>query len=116
MAGVGGIAGRLYRGEVSINFVGRQRLWYTISGFILLISVIALLVRGLNFSLEFKGGSSFTFPPTAIDQPGRDLPGGQPGGRRRRERAVQLQPVAAPVDGADRGAVLGRDAERGGRP
>jgi preprotein translocase subunit SecF len=65
MAGVGGIAGRLYRGEVSINFVGRQRLWYTISGFILLVSAIALAVRGLNFSLEFKGGSSFTFPPTA---------------------------------------------------
>ena len=70
MAGGGGIAGRLYRGEVSINFVGRQRLWYTISGFILLISVIALLVRGLNFSLEFKGGSSFTFPPTATTSQG----------------------------------------------
>jgi preprotein translocase subunit SecF len=70
MAGVGGIAGRLYRGEVSINFVGRQRLWYTISGFILLISVIALLVRGLNFSLEFKGGSSFTFPPTTSTSQG----------------------------------------------
>jgi preprotein translocase subunit SecF len=64
MAGVGGIAGRLYRGEVSINFVRRQRLWYAISGLILLISVVALLVKGLNFSLEFKGGSSFTFPPT----------------------------------------------------
>ena len=65
MAGVGGIAGRLYRGDVSINFVRRQRLWYAISGLILLISVIALLVKGLNFSLEFKGGSSFTFPPTS---------------------------------------------------
>ena len=65
MAGFGGIAGRLYRGEVSINFVRRQRLWYAISGLILLISVVALLVRGLNFSLEFKGGSSFTFPSTS---------------------------------------------------
>ena len=64
MAG-GGIAGRLYRGDVSINFVGRQRTWYALSGAILLVSVIALLVRGLNYSLEFKGGSSFTFPPTA---------------------------------------------------
>ncbi|MGH3292670.1 MAG: protein translocase subunit SecF, partial [Trebonia sp.] len=64
MAG-GGIAGRLYRGDVSINFVGRQRLWYAISGVIGLISVIALFVRGLNYSLEFKGGSSFTFPPTS---------------------------------------------------
>jgi preprotein translocase subunit SecF len=61
MAG-GGIAGRLYRGEVSINFVGRQRLWYAISGVILLISIAALLIRGLNFSQEFTGGSSFTFP------------------------------------------------------
>jgi preprotein translocase subunit SecF len=65
MAGVGGIAGRLYRGEVSINFVRRQRLWYAISGLILLVSVVALLVRGLNFSLEFKGGSSFTFPSSS---------------------------------------------------
>ena len=62
MASIGGIAGRLYRGEVSINFVGRQRLWYSISGVILLVSAIALLVKGLNFSLEFRGGSSFTFP------------------------------------------------------
>jgi preprotein translocase subunit SecF len=64
MAG-GGIAGRLYRGDVSINFVGRQRLWYAISGLIILVSAVALAVRRLNFSLEFKGGSSFTFPPTA---------------------------------------------------
>ncbi len=65
MAGVGGIAGRLYRGDVSVNFVRRQRLWYTISGIILLISVVALLTRGLNFSMEFRGGSSFKFPVTA---------------------------------------------------
>jgi len=69
MAG-GGIAGRLYRGEVSINFVRRQKLWYAISGVILLISVVALLVRGLNFSLEFKGGSSFTFPSTSSTNQG----------------------------------------------
>ena len=62
MARGGGIAGRLYRGDVSINFVGRQRLWYAISGVILLISIAALLIRGLNFSQEFTGGSSFTFP------------------------------------------------------
>jgi len=64
MAGFGGIAGRLYRGEVSIDFVRRQRMWYTISGLILLVCVIALLVRGLNFSVDFKGGSTFQFPYT----------------------------------------------------
>jgi preprotein translocase subunit SecF len=62
MSALGGIGGRLYRGEVSFDFVGRQRLWYTISGLILVISVVALLVFGLNFSVDFKGGSIFQFP------------------------------------------------------
>ncbi len=37
-------------------------MWYTISGLILLVSVVALLVRGLDFSVDFKGGSTFQFP------------------------------------------------------
>ena len=61
MAGLGGIGGRLYRGEVSVNFVGRQRMWYTISGAILVVSVVALLVLHLNFSVDFKGGAVFQF-------------------------------------------------------
>jgi preprotein translocase subunit SecF len=66
MSRLGQIGGRLYRGEVSINFVGRQRLWYAISGAILVISILALLVRGLDFSVEFKGGAIFQFSaPTA---------------------------------------------------
>ena len=59
MSRLGDIGGRLYRGDVSINFVGRQKLWYTISGCILVIAIVALLVRGLNFSVDFKGGSIF---------------------------------------------------------
>jgi preprotein translocase subunit SecF len=70
MAGVGGIAGRLYRGDVSINFVRRQRTWYLISGIILLVSVVALLVRKLNYSVEFKGGSVFQFPYSAAETQG----------------------------------------------
>jgi preprotein translocase subunit SecF len=62
MSRLGNIGGRLYRGEVSIDFVNRQKLWYTISGFILVISLLALIFRGLNYSVEFKGGSLFTVP------------------------------------------------------
>jgi preprotein translocase subunit SecF len=66
MSRLGQIGGRLYRGEVSIDFVGRKRLWYSISGAILVVSVIALLVLRLNFSVEFKGGAIFQFSaPTA---------------------------------------------------
>jgi len=61
MASLGGIGGRLYRGEVSVEFVSRQRLWYSISGAILVISVIAVAVFGLNFSVDFKGGSVYQF-------------------------------------------------------
>jgi len=61
MSRLGEIGGKLYRGEVSINFVGRQRTWYAISGLILVVSIVALLVRGLDFSVDFKGGAVFTF-------------------------------------------------------
>jgi len=62
MSRLGNVGGRLYRGEVSIDFVGRKRTWYSISGAILLISIVALLVRGLDFSVDFKGGAVFQFP------------------------------------------------------
>lgn len=65
MPRLGEIPGRLYRGEISVRIVQRQKMWYAISGLILLISVVALLVRGLNFSVEFKGGSVFQFPATS---------------------------------------------------
>src|ERR1700761_133402 len=70
MSRLGEIGSRLYRGDVSINFVGRQRTWYSISAAILLISVVALLTRGLNFSVDFKGGAVFQFqaPSSSVTQ------------------------------------------------
>ena len=59
------IPGKLYRGEVSYDFVGRKRRWYTMSGAILLISIVALFVHGLDFSVDFKGGAVFQFPASA---------------------------------------------------
>jgi preprotein translocase subunit SecF len=70
MSRLGAVGAKLYRGEVSINFVGRQRLWYAISGLILLVSIVALFTRGLDFSVDFKGGAVFTFaaPSASISQ------------------------------------------------
>jgi len=65
MSALGQLGGRLYRGEVSFDFVGRRRLWYAISGLILVISIVAVLVRGLSFSVDFKGGAVFTFPSSS---------------------------------------------------
>jgi preprotein translocase subunit SecF len=61
MSRLGNIGGRLYRGEVSFDFVGKQKIWYRISGAILLVSIVALLVFHLNFSVDFKGGSVYKF-------------------------------------------------------
>src|SRR5262249_59940167 len=82
MASLGGIGGRLYRGEVSVEFVARKRLWYSISGVILAVSVIAVLVFGLNFSVDFKGGSVYQFaagssPITPVRQTVSGAGGGQ---------------------------------------
>ena len=56
------LATRLYRGEVSYDFIGKRRRWYAISGLFVLISLVSLLVRGLHPSIDFKGGDVFQFP------------------------------------------------------
>ncbi len=61
----GQLGGRLYRGEFSVNFIGRRRIWYAASGVMLVIGLIGLLVRRLNFSVEFRGGALFQFPAPA---------------------------------------------------
>ena len=61
MSRLGHFGARIYRGEVSFDFVGRQRVWYAISGIILVAAIAGLLFNGLNFGVEFKGGSVFQF-------------------------------------------------------
>jgi preprotein translocase subunit SecF len=53
---------RLYSGESSIDFVGHRRRWYVISAIILLVAVGALIFRGLNLGIEFRGGADFSLP------------------------------------------------------
>ena len=49
----------LYEGKVSIDFVGRKWLWYSISGVIVALALFGLLGRGLNLGIEFKGGVEY---------------------------------------------------------
>jgi preprotein translocase subunit SecF len=57
------LASRLYHGETTYDFVGRRRLWFTISGVLLLVSLLSLFVPGLNFGIDFKGGAVFRVQP-----------------------------------------------------
>ena len=60
MAKFSGLGGRLYRGETSVDFIGKRKIWYSISGLLILASAITLFTQGLHLGIEFKGGSSFT--------------------------------------------------------
>ena len=70
MSRLGQVGGMLYRGEVSVNFVGKRRMWYSISAVIIVISLAALIIRGLDFSVEFTGGAVFTVqaPSASVSQ------------------------------------------------
>lgn len=59
---LGGFGARLYTGESSIDFVGRRRTWYIVSAVILIVAIGALLIRGLNLGVEFRGGAVYTVP------------------------------------------------------
>jgi preprotein translocase subunit SecF len=58
----------LYEGTVSIDFVGRKWLWYSISGVIVLAAIAGLGVRGLNLGIEFSGGVEYqvTLPSSQV--------------------------------------------------
>jgi preprotein translocase subunit SecF len=60
MAKFSGLGGRLYRGETSVDFIGKRKIWYSISGLLILASAVTLFTQGLHLGIEFKGGSSFT--------------------------------------------------------
>ena len=61
-----GLGGRLYRGDTSIDFIGKRRRWYAFSGLLIIASILALYFQGLHLGIEFKGGSAFTVTKTGI--------------------------------------------------
>lgn len=66
------LAHRLYSGEVSYDFVGHRKRWYLISAALLGVCLLMVLLRGLNLSIDFTGGSEFNVPTpvtaTSVDE------------------------------------------------
>src|SRR5690554_751550 len=69
MASMNESGNNLYTGKTSFPFVGRRRLWFIIAIVLVTASALVPLLRPVQFSIEFTGGSQFTVvAPESTDQ------------------------------------------------
>jgi len=60
MRSMGQLGNDLYTGKTSFPFVGRRKLWFLIAAILVIGSALVPLIRPIQFSIEFTGGSQFT--------------------------------------------------------
>ena len=48
---------RLYRGETTFDFISQRKRWFIFSAVLLIISLLSLVIRGLDGSVDFTGGT-----------------------------------------------------------
>ncbi|MDO3402072.1 protein translocase subunit SecF [Mycolicibacterium neoaurum] len=53
---------RLYTGTGAFEVIGKRKLWYAVSGVIVGISLLAMLIRGFAFGIDFEGGTKISMP------------------------------------------------------
>jgi preprotein translocase SecF subunit len=44
-------------GKTNIDFMGKRRVWYTVSGLVILSGLISLSIKGLDYGIDFLGGT-----------------------------------------------------------
>jgi SecD/SecF fusion protein len=57
------------------DYIGRRRTWFAFSGALCVISVVAIAYMGLNFGIDFKGGTQISFrtpQPTSLEEVRRE--------------------------------------------
>lgn len=62
------LGNELYNGHKSIDFIGKRPLWYAISGLIVGVAILVTVFNGLNFGIEFKGGTEFKINELTSEQ------------------------------------------------
>jgi SecD/SecF fusion protein len=45
--------------NLNIDFLGRRKLWYSISGFVIIAGFVSMFAQGFNLGVDFKGGRSY---------------------------------------------------------
>lgn len=63
-----GFFSRLYTGTGAFEVIGRRRMWYAASGAMVAIAIVSIVLRGFTFGIDFKGGTTVSFPRGSGDQ------------------------------------------------
>ncbi|MEM9967115.1 MAG: protein translocase subunit SecF [Pseudomonadota bacterium] len=59
---------RLFKTAPNFDFFKRWQLWLGISGFMMVVALVSFLLQGLNFGIDFRGGTTVrTESPIAVD-------------------------------------------------
>jgi preprotein translocase subunit SecF len=53
---------RLYTGTGAFDVIGKRKMWYAISGLIVLIGLVSIVVRGFTLGIDFQGGNVIALP------------------------------------------------------
>lgn len=64
----GSVFSRLYNGETNLRVVSRARLWFTVSGVVILAGLASLGINGLNLGIDFKGGTAWEVPAPGVSE------------------------------------------------
>ncbi len=94
-----GATGRGIRDWLKVDFIGKRRLWFAISGTVVALALGALLFKGLNLGIDFKGGTQIAFKtpaPVSLEKV--------------RSEAARIGRADAVIQG--RGASVGADSYR----
>jgi preprotein translocase subunit SecF len=52
-----------------LNIISKTKIWYTISGALILISIVSLLIFNLNLGIDFTGGSMLDIEFNEVNRP-----------------------------------------------
>ena len=57
-----GFFNKLFTGTGGFEVVGRRKLWFTVTGVILLAAIASIVLKGFTFGIDFEGGTKVSFP------------------------------------------------------
>ena len=60
-----GFLSRLTTGTGAFNILGRRKVYYIVSGTLVVASILLIVFRGFQFGIDFAGGTTLQFQPNA---------------------------------------------------